>query len=165
MACWLLFQILAHTAIITSVLHHLRNGHNRLKNHTSRFQIIREDIDGSFRDRFCRFGCSAVENASHVIIEYPHFNPPRAPLKRFFQFNSLEFDLISVSGQNPIIPVHLQFKVRDQFAKFLTNDDILKMIWSFTSSVLPYFSIQIKLYSNYLCPYPTPVYMLPLGLT
>ena len=30
---------------VSIVLHRLRNGHNRLKNHTSRFQIIREDID------------------------------------------------------------------------------------------------------------------------
>ena len=70
----------------------------------------------------------AFYDASHVIIECLHFNPPRAPLKRFFQFNSLEFDLISVSGQNPTIPVHLPFKIRNQFAKFLSNADILKMI-------------------------------------
>ena len=62
---------------VSIVLHRLRNRHSRLKNHTSRFQIIREDIDGSFWDRFCRFGCPAVENASH-------FNPSRAPLHQTF---------------------------------------------------------------------------------
>ena len=110
---------------VSIVLHRLRNGHNRLKCHTSRFQTFREDIDGSFRDRFCRFGCPALENACHVIIECPNFNPSRAPLKRFFQFNNLDFGFISVSGQNPAIPVYLQFKIRDNFVKFLTNSDIL----------------------------------------
>ena len=79
-------------------------------------------------ERFFRFGCPAAENASHIIIVCPHFNPPRAPLKRFFQCNGPEFDFISVSGQNPTIPVHLQFKIRDQFAKFLIKADIIKII-------------------------------------
>ena len=48
---------------VSIVLHRLRNGHNWLRNHTSRFQIIREDVNGVFRDRFCRFGYFAVENA------------------------------------------------------------------------------------------------------
>ena len=113
---------------VSIVLHRLRNGHNRLKCHTSRFQTFREDIDGSFRDRFCRFGCPALENACHVIIECPNFNPSRAPLKRFFQFNNLDFGFISVSGQNPAIPVHSQFKIRDHFVKFLTSSDLLYMI-------------------------------------
>ena len=40
-------------------------------------------------ERFFRFGCPAAENASHIIIVCPHFNPPRVPLKRFFQCNGL----------------------------------------------------------------------------
>ena len=60
---------------VSIVLHRLRIGHNRLKNHTSRFQTFRDDIDGSFRDRFCRFGCPAIENASHVIIVSNFFFP------------------------------------------------------------------------------------------
>ena len=56
---------------VSIVLHRPRNGHNRLKSHTSRFKTFRDDIDGSFRDRFC----PAFENASHVIIVSNFFFP------------------------------------------------------------------------------------------
>ena len=71
------------------------------------------------------FADSAALPSKTPLISIP---PGLLSTKRFFQLNCLEFDFISVSGQNPTIPVHFKFKIRDRSAKFLTNADILKMI-------------------------------------
>ena len=53
------------------------------------------------RDRFCRFGCSAVENASHVIIECPHFNPPQGFPQTFLSIQLLRIRLNFSFGPKP----------------------------------------------------------------
>ena len=76
----------------------------------------------------CRFGCDAAENSRHVILQCPHFNPSRVPLQYFFRQQNLHFDVQTALGQNPSIPVALQYKIRDKLVKFITSSNILQML-------------------------------------
>ena len=113
---------------ISSALHRIRSGHNRLKGHTSRFQTP-DDGDPFFEpDCWCRYGCDAIENADHLIISCPHLNPSRLFLQNFIRRHNCNFDQATLSGCNPEVSAFLNFKIRDKLVKFLIHSEILPLI-------------------------------------
>lgn len=105
---------------ISIVLHRLRSGHNRLGHFQNR---CNEEYDPE-----CRFGCLAIEDEAHIIIDCQMFASERAELKDYFRRKSILFNLDNVLGCNSDLDQSTQFHIRNLLAKFILSSNLASIV-------------------------------------
>nr|CAH0109852.1 unnamed protein product [Daphnia galeata] len=108
------------TRKIAISLHRLRSGHNYLNSFNHR-------IDTG-ADPSCRFGCEAIENSQHILIDCPKNELARTQLRRLTTTNKIPMDVETLTGLNSSIDTKKQFAIRNLVARFLEKTALTDII-------------------------------------
>jgi hypothetical protein len=97
-------------------LHRLRSGHNYLNAFSHRIE--------AGADPSCRFGCEAIENPHHTLIDCPKNEHFRTQIRQCTTTNRIPMDVESLTGLNSSIVKKKQFEIRHLVAKFLVKSGL-----------------------------------------
>jgi hypothetical protein len=105
---------------MSTSLHKLRTGHNRLRAFLNRLD--------AFQDPLCRFGCEDIEDVHHILLDCKEFSEPRSTLKQFFISKKLTWDLATIRGLNHDLDRSTQLDIRGKLVSFLSTSRIPSLL-------------------------------------
>jgi hypothetical protein len=70
-------------------------------------------------DLSCRKGCKVIENAKHILIDFPATENHRQEIRLLLANLNVTMDVNTILGLNRALGGKTQFKIRDALAKFL----------------------------------------------
>ena len=101
-------------------LHRLRSGHHRLNSFSHR---IDHEVDPS-----CRYGCEAIENTEHILLNCPKNEPHCLKIRQLCLDNSLELNSETILGLNTSLDTKTELKIRDLTAIFLSKSGLINIL-------------------------------------
>jgi len=117
---------------ISKCLHRLRTGHSNLKNHSYHYHNTDEDNLGDQEDeepdRSCRYGCNALEDAQHVLMDCSKTENQRRALMQGFRNLQVELNVENLLGLNTDLNSRTQFKIHKLVSAFIKNSNLITII-------------------------------------
>ena len=105
---------------ISTILHRLRTGHNRLN-------AFRHKFDDTI-DPLCRFCHNELEKFEHFLTNCQHFRYKITKLKSFCRLHNLHLNSLTVLGLDPEIDSHLQYSLRKLLIKLIKSSELIFII-------------------------------------
>ncbi|KZS01741.1 Uncharacterized protein APZ42_001503 [Daphnia magna] len=105
---------------IAICLHRLRSGHHYLNAFNHRINM---EADPS-----CRYGCNAIEDPRHILVECPKNERARQKMRQLFNNKKLVFNFETLLGLNTNLDTRTQFLIRNELATFLKQTALTSIV-------------------------------------
>nr|CAH0112721.1 unnamed protein product [Daphnia galeata] len=79
-------------------------------------------------DPSCRYGCEAIENTEHILLNCPKNEPHRLKIRQLCLDNSLELNSETMLGLNTSLDTKTQLKIRDLLAIFRSKNGLIDIV-------------------------------------
>ncbi|KZS01740.1 Uncharacterized protein APZ42_001505, partial [Daphnia magna] len=98
----------------------LRSGHHYLNAFNHRINME--------ADLSCRYGCNAIEDPRHILVECPKKERARQKMKQLFNNKKLVLNFETLLGLNTNLDTRTQFLIRKELATFLKQTVLTSIV-------------------------------------